>query len=294
MNLEFKVINNQFKTVKNVLKSNFDLSNRLITKLKKNNKILLNNNITHINQELKIGDIIKVNFDFEEVSDNIVSVKMDLNIIYEDEYLLIINKTYGMPVHPSMLHYNNSLSNGVKNYFESNNINKKIRAVNRLDKDTSGIVIFAKNEYIQECLIREMKTKDFKKYYIAILEGNLENQKGTINAPISRKKDSIIEREINPKGSYAITHYKVIKNYNYNMFKLALVEFELETGRTHQIRVHSKSINHPILGDSLYGSASTLISRQALHAYKVSFIHPVTKKVLNLNAELPDDMKRII
>ena len=294
MDLKYIVNDNKYKTIKNVLKTHFCISNRLITKLKQNNKILLNQKVSHINTTLHIGDEVNINLDFNEISDNIVSVKMDLNIIYEDEYLLIVNKTYELPVHPSMLHYNNSLSNGVKYYFESNNIKRKIRAVNRLDKDTSGIVIFAKNEYIQECLIKQMKSKTFKKYYLAILEGNLENKKGTINAPISRKENSIIEREINEKGAVAITHYKLIKNFTYKMFNFALVEFELETGRTHQIRVHSKYINHPILGDTLYGNASSLISRQALHAYKVSFLHPVTKQNIMLETELPDDIKKIL
>ena len=294
MDLKYIVNDNKYKTIKNVLKFHFGITNRLITKLKQNNKILINQKVSHINTTLQIGDEININLDFDEISDNIVSVQMDLDIVYEDDYLLIINKTSGLPVHPSMLHYDNSLSNGVKYYFESNNIKRKISAVNRLDKDTSGIVIFAKNEYIQECLIKQMKSKIFKKYYLAILEGNLENKKGTINAPILRKDNSIIEREVNEKGAVAITHYKLIKNFTYKMFNLALVEFELETGRTHQIRVHSKYINHPILGDTLYGNASSLISRQALHAYKVSFLHPVTKQNIILETKIPDDMKKII
>ena len=219
---------------------------------------------------------------------------MALDILFEDDSLIIINKSSNMAIHPSILHFENSLSNGLKYYFNSKNIKKKIRPVNRLDKDTSGIVVFAKNEYIQESLIKQMKSHDFKKEYYAILEGFIENKKQKIIAPISRKQNSIIEREVSEKGDFAVTHLELIKNFEYNNTKLAFVKFILETGRTHQIRVHSKYINHPILGDSLYGNSSILISRQALHAYKIDFIHPITKKNMELIAPIPDNIKRIL
>ena len=211
---------------------------------------------------------------------------MPLDIIYEDEYLLVINKPAGIAIHPSILHYNDSLSNGVKFYFDKLGLKKKIRIVNRLDRNTSGLVIFAKNEYIQECLIRQMKTKEFKKEYLAIVEGILPNKSGTLNFPISRKEGSIIERCVDPNGDKAITHYDVLKTFN----NLSLVHIVLETGRTHQIRVHFSYINHPVLGDTLYGHPSKLIGRQALHSYKITFVHPVSKEVMTLEAPIPDDM----
>jgi len=296
MQLEYKVIDKKYYNIKEILKVHFQISDRLLTKLKKNSKILLNDLPCYIDKKVTIGDFICVNLDFEEESENIVPIKMKLDIIYEDETILVINKQANLPVHPSILHFEDSLSNGIKYYFETINLKKKIRPVNRLDKDTSGIVIFAKNEYIQECLIKQMKNNTFKKEYYAILEGLLEEESGTIDAPISRKEGSIIEREINFSGDSAITHFELIKTFNstINNITLSLVRFILETGRTHQIRVHSKHINHPILGDSLYGNPSNLISRQALHAYKVSFIHPITKNKLNLKIDFPDDMKKII
>lgn len=195
-----------------------------------------------------------------------------------------------------MSHFEDSLSNGIRFYFKSIDLNKKIRPVNRLDKDTSGIVIFAKNEYIQESLVKQMKNKSFKKEYLAILEGHLENKIGTINAPIARKEESIIEREINTNGDTAITHFEVLKEFTSKRTNqaLSLVKFLLETGRTHQIRLHSKYINHPILGDFLYGNPSELINRQALHAYKVNFIHPISKENIILEIPLPKDMKDLI
>ena len=294
MKLEFKVTDNKYFNIKDVLKNHFEISERLLAKLKRNQKIYLNNTPAYVNSKIKIGDLIIVDLDFEEETENIVPSKMELEILYEDDSFLIINKSFGIAVHPSILHFEDSLSNGVKYYFNEINLNKKIRPVNRLDKDTSGIVIFAKNEYIQESLIKQMKNKDFRKEYLAILEGNFENSSGTINAPISRKEGSIIEREINPNGEIAITHYELVKNFTKNNQELSLVKFLLETGRTHQIRLHSKHLNHPILGDSLYGNSSNLISRQALHAFKIRFIHPISKKEIIIEIDLPEDMKSIL
>lgn len=294
MVLKYIVQDDKYHTVKEVIKSYYNVSDRLLTKLKKNKHILLNNSFSNINSIIKLGDEIQINLDFEEESSNIIPKQMALDILFEDDSLIIINKSSNMAIHPSILHFENSLSNGLKYYFNSKNIKKKIRPVNRLDKDTSGIVVFAKNEYIQESLIKQMKSHDFKKEYYAILEGFIENKKQKIIAPISRKQNSIIEREVSEKGDFAVTHLELIKNFEYNNTKLAFVKFILETGRTHQIRVHSKYINHPILGDSLYGNSSILISRQALHAYKINFIHPITKKNMELIAPIPDDIKRIL
>ena len=235
--------NDNFFNVKELLKLKFQISDRLLVKLKKNKKIWLNSTPTFVDSRLKPFDIVEILIDFEEKSENIIPTQMDLNIIYEDEYYIVINKPSGIAIHPSILHYTDSLANGVKFYFEQKNIKKKIRPINRLDKDTSGIVIFAKNEYIQECLIKQMKNKQFIKKYIAIVNGNLDNLEGIINAPIARKENSIIERCINKDGQKAITHYEVIKQYN----KYSLVKCSLETGRTHQIRVHMAAISHPLI-----------------------------------------------
>ncbi len=294
MKLKYKVIDNKYINIKDVLKSHFKISDKLLIKLKKNQHIYLNGVPEYVTKPINIRDLVEVNLDFEENFGNIVPTKMDLNIIFEDNSLIIIDKPAGIPVHPSILHFDNSLSNGLAYYFQEKNIKKKIRPVNRLDKDTSGIVVFAKNEYIQECLIQQMKSKKFLKEYFAILEGFLETSSGTINAPISRKEGSIIEREINSNGDISITHFELIKNFSTKGKKLSLVKFKLETGRTHQIRVHSKYINHPILGDSLYGNNSNLISRQALHSYKINFIHPITNKKLEFQVNLPKDIKSIL
>lgn len=281
---------NLYNTVRDVLKNYFLVSSRLLLKLKNNNCVFLNNKKCSINSTISLGDIVSFSLDYEEDNSNIVATNIPLNIVYEDECLLIINKQPNVAIHPSMLHYDNSLSNGVKFYFDSLGLKKKIRPVNRLDRNTSGLVIFAKNEYVQEFLIKQMKNNTFSKEYLAILEGILEEKQGTINAPIARKKDSIIERCVDESGDFSITHYKVIKEFN----NLSLVNFKLETGRTHQIRVHSSYIGHPILGDDLYGNKSSLIYRQALHSYKISFIHPKTRKKMFFEIDLPKDMINII
>ena len=291
MNLSYQIDKDEhYDNVLHVLKEQFLLSDRLITKLKKANKIYLNSLPTYTKKSVTVGDTVSVLIDFEEDNSNIVASNIPLNIIYEDDYLLVLNKPANIAIHPSILHFDNSLSNGVKFYFDKLGLKKKIRIVNRLDRNTSGIVVFAKNEYIQECLIKQMKTKELKKEYLAIAKGILESKSGTLNFPIARKEGSIIERTVSSDGDSAITHYDVVKEFN----NLSLVHIVLETGRTHQIRVHFSHIGHPILGDTLYGSPSELINRQALHSYKLTFIHPVTKKVVSLEAPLPNDIKNII
>lgn len=195
MKLQYTV-NRNYDNIKQVLKEEFNISDRLLLKLKTNQKIYKNGNIVSVHEIVNLKDKIEVFLDFNEDYSNIVPAKMDLDILYEDEWLLILNKPHGVPIHPSRMHYEDSLSNGISYYFDKINLNKKIRPVNRLDKDTSGIVIFAKSEYIQECLVRQMKDKVFKKEYIAILDGLLQNKCGTINAKISRKPNSIIERQV--------------------------------------------------------------------------------------------------
>ena len=289
MKLEFRNYDNKYDTVRQVLKQEFKLSSRLILKLKKTNNIFVNNENTFLDKEIINGDIVSVCVDFNEDNSNIVPNKMDLDILFEDDYLLIVNKPAGIPVHPSMDHFEDSLSNGIKYYFDSINLHRKIRPVNRLDRNTSGIVIFAKNEYIQEQLITQMKYNKFHKEYIAICEGLFENQTGIIDAPIARKDNSIIERCVCANGERAVTEYTVLKE----MINITEVKVNLLTGRTHQIRVHMAYIGHPILGDDLYGKPSSLINRQALHAYKTSFIHPIAKQSIEIISNLPNDIKKL-
>ncbi len=285
------IVTDSDESIKQILKNKFNMSDRFILKLKSSNSIYINDVSVFINYKIQVNDILTIIENSKEDSSNIVpNSNIKLNILYEDDFLLIVDKPSNLPVHPSILHYEDSLSNAVKYHFDKIDLYKKIRPVNRLDKDTSGIVIFAKNEYIQECLVKQMKQNVFKKKYLAVLSGILEKDSGTISAPIARKNDSIIEREIREDGDLAISHFKVLERFN----NMTLVEYTLETGRTHQLRVHSKYIGHPIVGDSLYGLQSPLISRQALHAYEVSFVHPINKEKMLIHSNLPDDIKRLV
>ena len=316
MTLEYTVKdtdNNQ--TINQIIQREFNLSSRLFNKLLHNKKILLNDTNVDTRNFANCGDTLSIDLNYEEDNSNIIPTKMNLNILYEDDTMLILNKPAGIPVHPSMLHYENSLSNGVKFYFDSIGLHKKIRPVNRLDLNTSGIMIFAKNEYIQENLIRQMANGTFKKEYLAIAVGHFNIKHGIINAPIARKEKSIIERCVSESGQKAITEYEVIKEFYVdtqqyinnqlnsnnklnsdemppdNSKTLSLVKCHLLTGRTHQIRVHMAYIGHPLLGDTMYGKPSELIDRQALHSSKISFIHPITKEHFKLCCALPSDMK---
>ena len=304
----------KYQTIKEVLKVEFSISDRLLLKLKKKQKITLNAKVVYVHHPVKEGDLIECDLNYSEDNSNIVPTKIDLDIIYEDEGFLVVNKPAGIPVHPSMEHYTDSLSNGVRYYFDKIGLHKKMRPVNRLDKDTTGLVIFAKNEYIQECLVKQVKSKEFIKKYVAVVEGHLKEKSGTICAPISRKENSIIERCVNENGETAITHYRIL-NYeeirnicigeskdfgtyiNNNDFihaknsQFEIVECILETGKTHQIRVHFAYIGHPLLGDTLYGTTSPLIHRQALHCYFMSFLHPIYKNTVEYIAPLPKDLK---
>ena len=286
MELNYEIKNNE-QTINSILQNELKISSRLLYKLIKSNKIELNHKPCDTRKTGNLGDTITVSFDYEEDNSNIVPTKMDLNIVFEDDWLLVVNKPTGIAIHPSVLHYSDSLCNGIRFYFDKIGLKKKIRPVNRLDLNTSVLVVFAKCEYIQECLINQMKNNQFKKDYLAVCNGFFDEKSGTINLPIARKENSIIERCISENGQTAITHYTVLKKfYNYS-----LVKCSLETGRTHQIRVHMSAIGHPLLGDSLYGSISDLINRQALHCYNLQFIHPVYNNDLNFFGDLPNDFK---
>lgn len=292
MILKYIVIDNKYNNINDILKEEFYISNRLFVKLINSNMVLLNGKSVDTRIKINKNDVITVNLNLPEDNSNIVSTAMPLDILYEDNWFLILNKPASIAIHPSLLHYAHSLSNGVKYYFDSIGLKKKIRPINRLDYNTSGIVLFAKCEYIQEILNRQMQDNLFKKEYLCVINGLLEEKSGILDFPIARKEGSIIERRVSSDGKPSITRYSVIKEFkNQN---LSLVKCILETGRTHQIRVHFSHIGHPLIGDTLYGLPSALISRQALHSYKVSFIHPITKKELTLISPLAEDIIGIV
>ena len=240
------------KNLRSILKDELNISSRLFNKIK-NKYVFVNGEHAIYYRDLNVNDVVEVDFSYDDDNYNNIVSNPDIKfeIVYEDDWLLIVNKGANLPVHPSLNHYDISLSNGVRAYFDKIGLNKTVRIVNRIDKDTTGLVVIAKCEYIQECLIKQMNDDSFIKEYIAIARGLLDSS-GVIDFPIARKDGSIIERCVDlVRGENAITNY-VRLNYNPEL-DISLVKCRLLTGRTHQIRVHFAYIGHPLLGDSLYG-----------------------------------------
>ena len=249
------------------------------------NTIILNGERGFGRSVLKPQDHLIVTVPETESGENIIRTKMDLNIIYEDEDILVINNPADMPVHPSAGNYENTLANGIAWYFAEKGEDFVYRCINRLDRDTTGALILAKNPLSAAILSVQMKKRQILRTYLALVDGLLPDS-GTINAPIARMEGSVITREVNfGTGESAITHYERLaagKEYS-------LAELHLETGRTHQIRVHMKYIGHPLPGDYLYNPDYCRINRQPLHSYQLEFTHPTTGKVMLFTAPLPID-----
>ena len=279
------------KTVKDFLRHN-KISTAMITRLKKSDKgIVLNGQRVFVTEKLSEGDILELLTESGEAySEFIYPTEGQLDIIFEDEDFLAVNKPPYLPVHPSKGHPYDSLANIVVYYYKQKNENFTFRCVNRLDKDTSGVTLIAKNAYSHE-LMRRLSTENLiDKTYFAIVHGKPEPSFGTIDLPIYRPEEATIKRVVDGRGKNAVTEYETIKS-NEN---LSLIKIKLLTGRTHQIRVHFSHIGHPLAGDFLYGDENDgIIGRQALHCGEISFKHPVTGKQIKLTAELPEDMKNI-
>ena len=253
--------------------------------------ITLNGAWAYVTSRLHTGDTLICTLSEETSSANIVPAPLPLHIIYEDEDILIVDKPADMPVHPSLHNYNNTLANAVAWYYQSQGIAYTFRCINRLDRDTSGLVLLAKNMLSSAILSRQMVNREIRRTYLAIADG-ITKDSGTINAPIGRVSDSVITRCIDLEhGETAITHYQKIAVHP--MLPLTLLALQLDTGRTHQIRVHMQSIGHPLIGDFLYHPDTTQIKRQALHSCQLKFRHPITKAELVFQAPLPADMYHI-
>lgn len=281
---------NENMTILDFLKAK-GISSHLITHLKKTaNGITLNSKWVYVTERLRKNDLVCISIVEEEPSQNIVPVNIPVDIAYEDEDIIVVDKPSNMPIHPSVNNFDNTLANALAYYYKNVDSPFVFRCINRLDRDTTGLVLVAKN-MLSSCILSNMvRNKDINREYMAIVQGDI-NDSGTIDAPIKRKENSVIERTVSfEDGVSAITHYKKILYKN----GFSLVKIKLETGRTHQIRVHMKYINHPLPGDYLYNQDFKAIKRQALHSYSLSFNHPVTKEPLILCSDIPSDMKAVI
>ena len=269
-------------------------SSQNLVQLKKNPDAVLANEVPcFMNHVLHPGDTLTLHIREARSSEKIPPVELPLDIVYEDEDLMVINKPAGMPIHPSMNNYYNSMANALAYYFDQQNRPFVFRCINRLDRDTSGLTIVAKHYVsagILSAMIANKATSGITREYLAIAKGSVRPLEGTITAPLGRKEGSIIERTIDfEKGESAITHYKVLDEKNGH----SLVSLILETGRTHQIRIHMKHLGYPLIGDYLYNPDMERIQRQALHAWKLSFVHPITGEKMQFTAPLPEDMAKV-
>lgn len=280
------------RKIREYLKEEMGLSSRLIRGASIDKRIFVNNKAVKMNYIIKYKDIVLIDLAKEETQ-NIEPENIKIDIVYEDEDIIVVNKPPNMVVHPTKRHQSGTLANALMYYFKESNQKCIVRLVSRLDMDTSGLIIIAKNQYSHMELSKEMSLNNVEKRYLAVVHGNLKEKKGTIDLPIYRPEvEGTIKRVVDERGQRSITHYKVIESFK----NADLVECLLETGRTHQIRVHLSHLGHPIYGDTLYGfeEDSEIIKRQSLHAYGLDFKSPRTKKELTLRAELPDDIKELI
>lgn len=269
------------KDIKSILFNELKLSSSLVTALKKDNFIMLNNEKATVRKIVSQGDKLTITIP-EEKSENIIPSNIPLDIIYEDDDILVVNKPSDMPTHPSLGHYTDTLANAVMFHYQNDDFT--FRAVTRLDRDTTGLVLIAKNRLSASLLNEDIKNNKIKKTYFAICCGKLKNSNGRIEEPIKRESCNSLKRIVSPNGQYACTDYAVqAYKDNYSLVKLTPL-----TGRTHQLRVHLSHIGNPIYADFLYG-IEIAGERTRLHCKSLEFIHPTTKKSITLSAPCPDD-----
>lgn len=271
-------------------------SRAFFSELIKNNKVLVNEKNVSPSYKIKPNDVIEVNVETKEIDENIKPYNFPLDIIYEDSDILAINKPKGLVVHPGDGHHDDTLVNAlIYANKELSTINglERVGIVHRIDKDTSGLLLICKNDYAHNFIAKQLKNHSMHREYYALVMGRIEEDNGKIIAPIGRSKTNRLKMAIDVvHGRSAITHFTVIKRFE----KYTLVECKLETGRTHQIRVHMEYIHHPIVGDELYGKDNCGIFKngQLLHAYKLTFVHPTTKREMTLISPLPDYFEKVL
>lgn len=277
-------------TIKDFLRQK-GYSRQNIVELKKQERSILVNGVwEYVTYRLQLGDLLQICMK-EKASEKIAPVNLPFPIRYEDEDLMVIDKPADMPIHPSLNNYDNTLANAAAFYFNQKGIPFRFRCINRLDRDTTGLTVLAKNMVSCSILQEQMLKREIKREYLAIADGYIEEDSGIITAPIGRRDGSTIERMIDyENGEHAVTHFKVLER----MADATLLSLILETGRTHQIRVHMASIGHPLLGDFLYNPKDQRMNRQALHAWHLSLKHPITGERMEWEADIPSDMKAVL
>lgn len=283
--------------LRTVLQQRMGISRKLLSRLKMTEQgILLNGERRYIDVKVRAGDRVEARMEVE-TSDDILPQPIPLDILYEDEELLVLNKEAGRIVHPTHGHYTETLANGVVHYWLEKGERFRFRPVHRLDQETSGVLAVAKNAYVHQQISEQMQTTGLKKEYVALVHGVLALDEGTVDAPIDRDPLSPYLRIVTDTGYPSVTHYRVERRFR----NATWVRLWLETGRTHQIRVHMKHLGHPLFGDKLYGleeaeepSTSVFIGRHALHAAALGLTHPISRKWMEFHAPLPSDIQQCL
>ena len=277
-------------TIKDYLKKK-SFSHALIANLKKyEDGIMVNGVRKYTDHHLVTDDELNVCIREKPTVSRIMATELKLSVLYEDEDLMVVDKQAGIPIHPSRLNNTETLANAVANYLTDKDIDPVFHCINRLDKDTSGLTIIAKNMYAASLLSEMIRIRTIRRDYLAICEGIFRNKQGSVCAPITRNGTSMIRYVDHENGEYAETDYQVTGEGN----GLSLVKLTLKTGKTHQIRVHMKHIGHPLIGDRLYNPDNRIMERQALHAQKLTFTHPVTGMNISITSDIPADMESVI
>ena len=275
--------------LRDILSAKLLLSHSLVVRLKQQSKIKVNGYPAHTNYRIVAGDIITIDMNFSEKS-KIIPESIPLDIVYEDMDYLVVNKPAGMSTHPSRPGDTGTLANAVTYYWQGLGRNTLFRPINRLDKDTSGLILIGNSQFAHQGIFTQIKDRILKRNYIALVEGAMVKDSGLIDQPIARPDDQLRRRIVHSDGRPAVTHYQAVDKYP----KHTLLSLRLETGRTHQIRVHLSFLGHPVCGDLLYGCASPLINRQALHANKLRFIHPRSGQEIILEVPLAADIQTAV
>ena len=278
--------------VDTLLKKHMNLSGTVVRRIKwLEDGILVDGQRVNTRFQPKAGQILSVRLTDPERLSGVVAAPGPLDILYEDEDLIVLNKPGGVSVHPGPGHYNDTLGNFLVHYYEHTGQEADFHPVHRLDRGTSGLLVAAKHPYAQEGLKNQLHTADFHRTYLAVCEGIPCPAQGVIDAPLGPVPGSLMAQQVCPDGKPARTHYCVLEHCTGR----ALVQMELETGRTHQIRVHMAYLGHPLTGDFLYGTEDhSLIVRPALHSYKMEFTHPLTGENLRFVRDLPEDMEALL
>jgi 23S rRNA pseudouridine1911/1915/1917 synthase len=282
-------LNNETINIKQYMEDSLGYTARQVKKLLKEKKVTINNRKAYWDNVLKNGDILEIDMK-EEVNSSIIPQDLPLEILYEDDWFIAVNKPPFMVVHPTKGTTEGTLANAVMYHYNKSNQAIPLRFLNRLDMNTSGVVVLPKSSKSHSSLNAQMEAGEIKKKYIAVVEGLIQPPKGLIEQPIGKDPLNPIKQAISQQGQYAATIYNTIKGFDC----ATLVELELLTGRTHQIRVHLNYLGHPIIGDELYGSKSEKIARQALHAKTMVFKHPANGEVIELTANIPLDIENLI